>query len=101
MMKRNWEFTHYEFPVDVFWSDILFAQDFEYFVFNKYTWPLNKVEELNAEIALSKRRLVLINNPHVKASEDYFVYQKGMAIQNATQTPENYANIFIRDPTAT
>jgi hypothetical protein len=43
----------------------------------------------------------MINDPHIKASEEYFVYQQGMAIQNATQTPDNYANIFIRDPTAT
>ena len=48
MMKRNWEFTHYEFPVDVFWSDLFYTQDFEYFIFNKDTWPLHKVEELNA-----------------------------------------------------
>lgn len=80
MIKRNAEFTHYKFPVDVFWSDLYYTQDFEYFVFNKDTWPLHKVDELNAEIAQSKRRLVMINDPHIKASEDYFVFKKGIEI---------------------
>ena len=80
MIKRNAEFTHYGFPVDVFWSDLYYTQDFEYFVFNKDTWPLHKVEDLNAQIAASKRRLVMINDPHIKASEDYFVYKQGMDI---------------------
>lgn len=40
MIERNAEFTHYEFPVDVFWSDLFYTEEFEYFVFNKDTWPL-------------------------------------------------------------
>ena len=43
MMTRNKEFTTYGFPVDVLWSDIYYTQDFEYFVFSRETWPLNKV----------------------------------------------------------
>jgi len=40
MMKRDAEFTHYGFPVDVFWSDLYYTQDFEYFVFNRDTFPI-------------------------------------------------------------
>jgi hypothetical protein len=55
-----------------------------------------KVEAFNAQIAQSKRRLVMINDPHIKASDDYFVYSQGMALQNATQTEGDIKNIFIR-----
>lgn len=34
MMLRDKEFTAHGFPVDVFWSDLYYTQDFEYFVFN-------------------------------------------------------------------
>lgn len=96
MIERNAQFTKYGFPVDVFWSDLYYTQDFEYFVFNNVTWPMYKVEAFNAQIAQSKRRLVMINDPHIKASDDYFVYSQGMALQNATQTEGDIKNIFIR-----
>jgi alpha-glucosidase (family GH31 glycosyl hydrolase) len=48
MMERDLQFTKYGFPLDVLWSDLYYAQDFEYFVFNNSTWPLYKVEALNA-----------------------------------------------------
>jgi alpha-glucosidase (family GH31 glycosyl hydrolase) len=44
MILRNEEFTTYGFPVDTFWSDLYYTQDFEYFVFNNQTWPLEKVQ---------------------------------------------------------
>ena len=100
MIARNEEFTAKGFPVDVFWSDLYYTEQFEYFVFNYETWPIDKVEELNRAIGLSKRRLVMINDPHIKVSEDYFVYSEGMAIQNGPQDPNNVKNIFILNPDA-
>lgn len=100
MIERNAEFNHYGFPVDVFWSDLYYTQDFEYFVFNNQTWPQWEVQALNAQIEQSKRRLVMINDPHIKASEDYFVFSQGMALQNGNQTAGDIKNIFIREPDA-
>ena len=37
---------------------------------------------LEAELENSKRRFVTINDPHIAARSDYFVYEEGMAIQN-------------------
>lgn len=51
-------------------------------------------------IAESKRRLVVINDPHIAVNEDYFVYARGMEIQSAPQTQGNIKNIFIRGPDA-
>jgi len=60
------------------------------------TWPQWEVQALNAQIERSKRRLVMINDPHIKASEDYFVYSQGMALQNGNQTAGDIKNIFVR-----
>jgi alpha-glucosidase (family GH31 glycosyl hydrolase) len=43
----------------------------------------------------------MINDPHIQASDNYFVYYNGMVMQNATQPQGNFTNIFIRDPSAT
>lgn len=81
MIERNQQFTHYGFPVDVLWTDLYYTQDMEYFVFNRDTWPIWQVQMLEAELENSKRRFVTINDPHIAARSDYFVYEEGMAIQ--------------------
>jgi hypothetical protein len=59
-----------------------------------------EVQQLNAAMENSKRRLVTINDPHIRANDTYFVYEQGMALQNAVQPPGNITNIFIREPDA-
>lgn len=51
---------------------------------------------MNSEIEQSGRRIVVIVDPHIKASEDYFVYSEGMEMQNQEQPADNVSNIFIR-----
>jgi len=36
---------------------------------------------MNKEIEDSGRRIVVIVDPHIKASDDYFVYTEGMQLQ--------------------
>lgn len=36
-------------------------------------------------------------DPHIKASEDYFVYANGMELQDADQPNDNLTNIFVRN----
>ena len=40
---------------------------------------------MNREIEQSKRRITVIVDPHIKASEDYFVYENGIELQDAEQ----------------
>jgi alpha 1,3-glucosidase len=101
MIKRNEQFSHYNFPVDVFWSDLYYTEEFEYFTFNYDTWPISKVQVLNAAIEQSKRRLVMINDPHIRANDTYWVYSQGNALENASAPPPDQTNIFIRNPEAT
>jgi alpha 1,3-glucosidase len=100
MIQRNADFTYYGFPVDVFWTDLYYTQDFEYFVFNSETWPIWQVQELNAALEQSKRRFVTINDPHMYANDTYWIYAEGTAMQDAVQPPGNITNVFIREPDA-
>jgi len=38
---------------------------------------------MNKEIEASNRRLTVIVDPHIKASDDYYVYKNGIDLQNA------------------
>jgi len=55
---------------------------------------------MNEVIKSAERRLVAINDPHIKATEDYFVYREGLELENAPQPEHDITNIFIRDPNA-
>ena len=43
IMKRDNDFIKYGFPVDVFWMDIGYAQDKQYFIFDRNRFPLQLV----------------------------------------------------------
>lgn len=53
---------------------------------------------MNTEIEASHRRITVIVDPHIKASDDYFVYKNGMALQNQKSPEGNLTNIFVRTP---
>ena len=100
LTERSKNFTYHQFPVDVLWTDLYYTQDYEYFVFNRETWPLSDVTVLNAELEQTQRRFVTINDPHILANDTYWIYQEGTNLQNATQPEGNITNIFIRNPEA-
>ena len=84
LMARNRNFTDYGFPVDVLWSDIEWAQQnndpqgYEYFKFNPANFTEAQITQMNSEIEDAGRRIVVIVDPHIKVSDDYFVYTQGM-----------------------
>ena len=52
---------------------------------------------MNSEIEAAGRRITLIFDPHIKVSDDYFVYENGMDIQMDQSSPAaTVPNIFIR-----
>lgn len=53
---------------------------------------------MNAEIESSDRRLVVIIDPHIKKSQDYFVHENGMDLHNAPVQVGNFTSIFMRTP---
>ena len=50
LIERSDNFTATGFPVDVLWSDIEYAENKEYFVFNATSFPQYEVNRLNAVI---------------------------------------------------
>lgn len=86
MMERNAKFTTYGFPIDVLWSDIAWAdqyddpEGYEYFKWNPKNFTDAQISEMNDQIEASSRRIVLIVDPHIKVSDDYFVYNDGMKL---------------------
>jgi alpha 1,3-glucosidase len=86
--QRNSDFTYYKFPVDVLWMDINWAQNNndrfgeEYFVFNPLNFTTEGIKSMNQEVEDANRRLTVILDPHIKVSEDYFVYKDGIKLES-------------------
>ena len=97
--ERNRNFTDYQFPVDVIVMDIQWADKdsaadgYEYFQFNPQNFTESDLAEMNDEVEESGRFMTTILDPHIKVSDDYFVYADGQTMQ--TQSAEN--SIFVKD----
>ena len=48
MTKRDQDFETNGFPVDVYWMDILYAQDYQYFQFDSQKFPKEKLAGMNS-----------------------------------------------------
>jgi len=87
MIERNRNFTEYGFPVDVLWMDIEWADQYseptgyEYFKFNPQNFTEAEILQMNTEIEAAHRRITVIVDPHIKATEDYYVYANGIALE--------------------
>ncbi len=51
MLTRDDDFEQYNFPVDYYWMDILYAYNYEYFTFDPIKFPQAKLDQLNEQIA--------------------------------------------------
>lgn len=78
MMQRDSDFESYGFPVDVYWMDILYSQDYQYFQFDSSKFPTEKLDLMNSQIEQNKRKMVVITDPHIKVAPGYFVYDNGI-----------------------
>ena len=47
MIKRDKDFEKLGFPVDVYWMDILYTKQYDYFNFNPIKFPTERLEEMN------------------------------------------------------
>ena len=81
MLQRDNDFESYGFPVDVYWMDILYAKDFEYFTFDPVKFPQGQLDLMNEQITQRDRRLVAITDPHISTNSDNFVYTDGLQLE--------------------
>ena len=101
IVERNHDFSHFGFPVDVFWFDSEYAQDNQYGEFDHKRFSQDDVMHMNEEVHHSGRRFVIAADPHIRASHDYFMYKEGLAKQGKMVDDHHISSLFVRDPTAT
>lgn len=98
-MERNRKFTDFQFPVDVLvmdiqWADVDSAEaGYEYFQFNPQNFTETDLAQMNEEVAAEGRYMTTILDPHIKVSDDYFVYADGQTLEKAST--EN--SIFVKN----
>ena len=100
MSERNHDFTKFGFPVDVFWFDSEYAQDHQYGEYDHKRFSQDDVMHMNEQVYDSGRRFVIAADPHIRASNDYFMYKEGLTKQGKLVDDHHIANLFVRDPTA-
>ena len=103
IMERNRNFTDYQFPVDVLVMDIQWADfnseadGYEYFRFNPQNFTSTDLAQMNKEVEEAGRYMTTILDPHIKVSDDYFVYADGQDLEKQS-TSTDVQSIFVKDP---
>jgi len=100
IVERNHDFSKFGFPVDVFWFDSEYAQDYNYGEFDHTRFSMDDVMHMNNQVHGSGRRFVIAADPHIHASKDYFMYKEGLARQGKLVDEHHISNLFVRGPDA-
>ena len=97
---RTHDFSHFGFPVDVFWFDSEYTQEGQYGEFDHKRFNQEELLIMNDEVHAAGRRFVIAADPHIRASKDYFMYKEGLARQGKKIDDHHISNLFIRDSSA-
>lgn len=103
IMERNRNFTDYKFPVDVLVMDIQWADfnsqpdGYEYFRFNPQNFTTTDLAQMNKEVEEAGRYMTTILDPHIKVSDDYFVYADGQDLEKSSSMTSDVNSIFVKD----
>jgi alpha 1,3-glucosidase len=68
VLNYNDKFEEHGFPVDVFWIDIGYSFENQYFMFHPLYFNQSDLASLRNAISVSDRRLVIITDPHIKVN---------------------------------
>lgn len=90
-----------EFPYDAIWLDIEWSDDRRYFAWNEKTFP--NAEGMLGELDETKRKLVVLNDPHIKAKPDYEVFTElrdnGLLIKDTLGVNDFHAHCWPGEST--
>ncbi|KAJ7062400.1 glycosyl hydrolases family 31-domain-containing protein [Mycena amicta] len=67
-------FDEEDMPVDVFWLDIEYSEEHNYFIWEQKSFP-DPVEMTN-DVAAVGRKMVVIIDPHLKRTSNYLAFQE-------------------------
>ena len=69
--------------MDIQWAEYNSDADgYQYFRFNPQNFTQPDIEKMNAEVEAEGRFITTILDPHIKVSDDYFVYSDGQELQS-------------------
>lgn len=89
VLDVNANFDKNSIPYDVIWLDIEYTDEKKYFTWNEKAFAGH--EKMLGELDESKRKLVAIIDPHIKAVKDYEPYEtlksSNLAIKNSEDKP--------------
>ena len=104
LRERNDNFSTNNFPVDVLWMDIQWADkdsidnNYQYFQFNPQNFTTDGIAAMNQEIEDAGRFITVILDPHIQHNDDYFVFGEGEDYQSQVyDTDGGLINVFVKD----
>ncbi|OAV96772.1 hypothetical protein PTTG_12077, partial [Puccinia triticina 1-1 BBBD Race 1] len=79
-------FDTFDIPLDVIWLDIEYAEEHKYFIWDKrhFPEPLKMINQLEA----TGRKLVTIVDPHIKRTQDLYVYKEAVELNVLSKLPD-------------
>lgn len=83
------KFDEFDIPYDVIWLDIEYTNGKRYFTWDAKHFPTP--DKMLAYLEESKRKLVVIIDPHIKKDDAYWVYKELISKDLAVKTPEGKA----------
>lgn len=83
--------------MDIQWADYYSESDgYEYFRFNPQNFTVEALAQMNQEVEDAGRYMTTILDPHIKVSDDYFVYADGQELEKQS-TATAVQSIFVKD----
>lgn len=77
ILEYNENFEVNGIPLDVLWMDIPYTDNNQYFIFSRAKFPTTLLDKLKLTMDMSRRKLVVITDPHIKKNYNYKVYSDG------------------------
>lgn len=89
----NAKLKEHKIPCDSLTLDIDYTDSFKYFTWNHTTFP--DPSAMIARIRKNKRKLICINDPHIKQDDSYHVYKHAKDNNMLVKDPkgDNYSNL--------
>lgn len=87
VLTVNKKFDKHSIPYDVIWLDIEYTDDKKYFTWNERAFPDHG--DMLKKLDKTKRKLVAIIDPHIKATKGYKPFETLDSKNLAIRTPDN------------
>jgi len=80
------KFDEADIPMDVMWLDIEYAEEHKYMVWDRRYFP--EPEAMQEKLASRGRKLVTIVDPHIKRTDDLYIYKEAKELDILQKGPD-------------